>query len=348
MSGTSLDGLDIAFCEFIHEEGEWKFNILETTSITYPDDLKNVLQHAIQLQATDLLKLNNSYGTWVGEHCKLFIKEQQLEVDFITSHGHTIHHQPKKGFTYQIGSGQHLANAAGCKVICDFRTGDVALEGQGAPLVPIGDALLFNNYDFCLNLGGISNVSFEKQRERIAFDIGLANMPLNYIIQKIGKAYDEQGNMARGGKLLPLLYDLLNSLEYYKLPYPKSTGYEWFSEKVIPLIETTKATTKDLLHTFVQHNAHQIAKIINDEANGIASVLITGGGAKNSFFTETLQQQLNDEIKVVIPNEELIDFKEALVFGLMGVLRIRKEVNCLASVTGASRDSSSGVIFLPQ
>ena len=348
MSGTSLDGLDMAFCEFTFHEGNWKFDILESKSVTYPSDFQKVLQNAIQLPAAELLTLNNSYGTWLGEHCKLFIDDHKLKVDLIASHGHTVHHQPKKGFTYQIGSGQHLANAARHKVVCDFRIGDVCLGGQGAPLVPIGDQLLFSDYDFCLNLGGISNISYDSDGQRIAYDVGMANMPLNYIAQKAGKTYDKHGKMARGGTLIPALLKKLNALRYYATKPPKSTGYEWFTTKVIPLLEATDATPKDLLHTLVQHNAHQIAKAVRKVTQMPASLLVSGGGAKNGFFMEVLRKKLDESIEIVIPSDQLIDYKEALVFAFMGVLRMREETNCLSSVTGASTDSSGGVIFLPQ
>ena len=193
MSGTSLDGLDLAYCKIQQTEDTYPYEIVQTKSIDYTPEMKSNLKNAIHLSALDLLDLNNSYGTWLGEQTKVFIKEEKLEVDFIASHGHTTHHQPQKGITYQIGSGQHLANACNHTVINDFRTNDLALGGQGAPLVPIGDMLFFKEYDFCLNLGGISNISFQKGNKRIAYDIGLANMILNHITQKIDVAYDKTG-----------------------------------------------------------------------------------------------------------------------------------------------------------
>lgn len=174
MSGTSLDGLDLAYCIIREKEGNYNFEIAETRSISYSKEMKEKLKNSIYLKADELLVFHNAYGTWLGEQTLQFIQDKQLEVDAIASHGHTTHHQPENGLTFQIGSGQHLANAAGVKTVCDFRTNDVALNGQGAPLVPIGDRLFFGDYDFCLNLGGISNVSFEKNGKRIAYDIGLA------------------------------------------------------------------------------------------------------------------------------------------------------------------------------
>jgi len=348
MSGTSLDGLDLAYCHIWNTSEKWEYKIIKTKSIPYKKTVKNQLKNVLTLNAIDLLELHYSYGTWLGKKTKKFIKEENLEVDFIASHGHTTHHQPKKGFSFQIGSGQHLANASACKVVCDFRTNDIALGGQGAPLVPIGDKLLFSEYDFCLNLGGISNISFEKNEQRIAYDIGLANMILNYITQKIDLSYDKDGDLARKGKLKKKFLKELNSLKYYKKSAPKSTGCEWFLKKVIPIIENTKASTETLLHTAVHHICEQIAIEINaHKTKEKNTLLVTGGGALNTFLIKILQEKVAATTEVIIPSTQLIEFKEALIFSFMGVLRINEQNNCLASVTGAQRDCYGGVVYLP-
>ncbi|WP_271783054.1 anhydro-N-acetylmuramic acid kinase [Aquimarina algiphila] len=347
MSGTSLDGLDIVYCHFEKKNDTWGFTILNTQSVDYDITFKEKLKNTVNLDAVSLLAFHNEYGSWLGNQVKKFILDHNLKVDFISSHGHTVFHQPKIGLTYQIGSGQHLANACECKVISDFRTNDVALGGQGAPLVPIGDQLLFNQYDFCLNLGGISNISFENKGKRIAYDISPANMLLNFICATIDKSYDNRGEIAKTGKLNLALLSALNNLEYYKQPFPKSLGYEWFLEKVIPIINGSEDSPQDLLHTAVHHIATQIADTIKKVTKKHATILITGGGAKNDFLIEILQQKLNELTTVIIPPENIIDFKEALVFGFMGVLKERNEVNCLQSVTGAKKDSSSGTIYYP-
>ncbi len=247
-----------------------------------------------------------------------------------------------------MGNGQELANTADQKVICDFRTLDVEKGGQGAPLVPIGDHLLLDEYEFCLNLGGISNMSFHKDEQRIAYDIGMANMPLNYLTGKTGLKYDEGGKLARSGQLLPTLLEQLNSLRYYELPYPKSTGYEWFTEEIKPLLDNTEATLKDFLHTLIHHNCEQISKAIKMEKPSKNSrLLITGGGALNDFFVNTLQEKLKSDCTVIVPPKKFIEYKEAMVFGFMGVLKSLGETNIYASVTGAKENSSSGVIFEP-
>ena len=348
MSGTSLDGLDLCYCNITRDAGKWSFEILETKSTSYSEGMQLELKDSIFLKADELLQFHNTYGTWLGQEAKQFIENKKLDVDFIASHGHTTHHQPENGLTFQIGSGQHLANESGHKVICDFRTNDVALGGQGAPLVPIGDQLFFGEYDFCLNLGGISNISLEQKGKRIAYDIGLANMILNYITRKIDLAYDKGGKLARSGSINQTMLDLLNGLKYYLLPHPKSIGYEWFVDEVAPIVDATDDTTENLLHTSIQHICEKVAKQVKlNSPKEQSNVFVTGGGALNHFLIEVLQEKLGKNTKVLVPKKELIEFKEAVVFSLMGALRIEQEINVLKSVTGAKKDSSSGVIYLP-
>ena len=349
MSGTSLDGLDLAYCHLWQTNSNaWDFKILKAKTISYSQEWKSKLKNAISLSETAHEMLDLEYGKWLGIQAKNFIQTHNLVIDFIASHGHTSHHRPEDSYTFQLGNGQELANASNQKVVCDFRSLDVKLGGQGAPLVPIGDELLFNNYDFCLNLGGISNISFKKEGKRVAYDIGLANMPLNYISKKIDLEYDNGGKLAASGKLDDKLYSQLNDLTYYKLPFPKSTGYEWFIKEIVSLIKSSSNSTQDLLHTFIHHNCQQIAISVNaNKEIENNKILVCGGGALNDFFIDVLTQKLSSSTKVIIPSKQLINFKEALVFGLMGVLKIRNEINVLSSVTGASKDSCSGVIFLP-
>ncbi|TDT44701.1 anhydro-N-acetylmuramic acid kinase [Maribacter spongiicola] len=348
MSGTSLDGLDLAYCHIWEKNGVWEFDIKETKSVKYSSKMLNTLKDAITLSAEKLIELHNTYGTYLGEQTSIFINENKLEVDYIASHGHTTHHRPEMGLTFQVGSGQHLANATGIKVIADFRTNDLALGGQGAPLVPIGDRMFFNEYEYCLNLGGISNVSFEVKDKRIAYDIGLANMILNYITRKVELEYDEDGKLARSGKINTKMLAQLNNLKYYLLTHPKSIGYEWFLAEVVPIVEDTDDTIENLLHTGIHHICDKVAQQINlNFKHNKQQLLVTGGGALNSFLIETLQQKLGDTTKVVVPEKIIIEFKEALVFALMGVLRVAQLTNVLSSVTGAKKDSSSGVLFIP-
>lgn len=348
MSGTSLDGLDLCYCHIGNTKGNWSFEIIKSKSIAYSSAMQTELKDSIYLKAEDLLQFHNTYGTWLGEQVKQFIEAEKLDPEYIASHGHTTHHRPEKGLTFQIGSGQHLANACGHKVICDFRTNDVALGGQGAPLVPIGDQLFFEEYDFCLNLGGISNISLVQKGKRIAYDIGLANMILNYITRKIDLDYDDEGALARSGHINEAMLTKLNALRYYLLPHPKSIGYEWFVEEVVPIVEACDDTTENLLHTSVHHICEKVAQQIKlNSTKDQNTLFVTGGGALNHFLIEVLSKKLMGHTEVIVPEREIIEFKEALVFALMGALRAEKEINVLKSVTGAKRDSSSGVIYFP-
>ena len=349
MSGTSLDGLDLAHCRFWKNQGKWDFEIRECTTISYEAALYEKLKNAIHLPEGEHTQLHQDYGQWLGDQAKQFLQKHNLELDFIASHGHTSHHRPEEGITFQLGAGKELAKVSGHEVICDFRTLDVRLGGQGAPLVPIGDHLLLSEYEFCLNLGGISNISFQKEEKRIAYDIGLANMPLNYLTEKIGIKYDEGGQMARSGKLVLKLLDALNALDYYQLPYPKSTGFEWFSAEIKPLLDDREASIKDLLHTIIHHNCEQIALAITKEKPKTGSrLLVTGGGALNHFFIHTLQQKLGKVCTVIVPPKKFIEYKEAMVFAFMGVLKHLGEINTYASVTGAKKDSCGGKVFHPE
>lgn len=347
MSGTSLDGLDLALCHFYKNDEVWQFELVKGKSVEYDAEWTDKLKNSANLSARDLSLLHIDYGRWLGKQANVFLQEQAIEVDFVASHGHTVFHQPENKLTLQIGSGYELAIESKQKVICDFRALDVALGGQGAPLVPIGDRYLFSEYDFCLNLGGISNISFELGGTRRAYDISIANMLLNYLSKKLGKSYDKGGDIARSGKMNERLLNQLNSLAYLKLPYPKSTGFEWFDEEIRPIIEGNACSVEDKLFTGVHHIALQVANAVLKEKSENAKLLITGGGAKNTFLMETLKQYLSGKIEMVIPDSEIIEFKEAIIFAFMGVKRVRNEVNCLSSVTGAQTDNCGGVIYLP-
>jgi len=347
MSGTSLDGLDMAYCHFYHQNNQWNFELVQSRSIAYSAELANKLKNSVSLTVEELLQFDVEYGTYLGNQVKVFINEHSLEVDFIASHGHTVFHQPQKGFTLQIGSGQALAITAQTKVISDFRKKDVAFGGQGAPLVPVGDQLLFGDYVACLNLGGIANMSFNAGGKRVAFDIGMANMLLNHLANKKGLSYDESGEIAASGKVDNKLLNQLNSLSYFDLPYPKSLGYEWFLSDVLPIIENSKLSVEDKMATSVEHEVVQICKVLENDVNDSGDILITGGGAFNTLFINRMIALCPKEFNIIIPDAKTIEFKEAIAFGLMGVLREREEANCLKSVTGASIDVSGGEVFLP-
>ena len=285
--------------------------------------------------------IDSNYSEYLASVILDFINNNSIKsIDFIASHGHTALHQPENGLTYQIGNQQLLANKLNQKVICDFRVQDVALGGQGAPLVPIGDRLLFSDYEFCLNLGGFANISYELNNERIAFDICPVNIVLNYYVSKLGLNYDDKGDIASTGNINQNLLFQLNKLNYYNEAPPKSLGLEWVDLNIFPLIDSFYLKTEDILRTFVEHIAIQISKVL---IKSDTKVLVTGGGVFNEFLMNRIRNFSKSE--VIIPTREIIEYKEALIFGLLGVLKDRNEVNCLKSVTGAKRDHSSGVIY---
>ena len=342
MSGTSLDGIDMTYVNF-QKNKFWEYKILFAKTFKYDDLWKNKLECSQDLNGNKLKILNEEYTKFLAYKINKFIEENSIkEIDFIGSHGHTIFHKPSAGYTFQIGNIQNLANYVGKTIICDFRIGDIMLGGQGAPLVPIGDLLLFKNHDTCLNLGGFSNISIKKNNKIIAYDICAVNTVFNFLSKKIKLEFDNEGSNARKGKLIKDLYDKLENLKYYSLNPPKSLGIEWVKLKVFPLLEHFSSySVYDLMHTYLVHISKEIAKNLN-QSN---SVLITGGGAYNSFLIEQIRKHTKAEL--ILPERLLIEYKEAIIFGFLGVLKFRKEINCLKSVTGSKKNHSSGKIFYP-
>ncbi|MDD4830370.1 MAG: anhydro-N-acetylmuramic acid kinase [Bacteroidales bacterium] len=337
MSGTSLDGLDIAYCLFSIENGRWSYSIEKAETIEYSSELKNKLIEAENTTSLEFAKIDKEFGHFIGKEVRIFIDKYKLEVDFVCSHGQTIFHQPQINLTTQIGDINSIASQTMLKTIGDFRRLDIALGGQGAPLVPIGDRLLFADYPYCLNLGGFSNISFEENGLRIAYDICPVNIVLNYLAQKEGYDYDKDGQLARSGKVNNIVLEQLNSLDYYKTKDKKSLGKEWVIENIFPLLQNSKLSNIDQITTYVEHIAQQLYGNINGD------VLITGGGVFNEYLIERLQSKLTNH-KIFIPHPTIINYKEALIFAFLGVLRERKEINTLSSVTGAIKDSCGGLI----
>ncbi len=343
MSGTSLDGLDLALVEF-WQDAQWHFRLHAATTVPYSNEWKAVLSDLENRSAFDYARADIELGHYFGEQARQFTATQAVQPLFIASHGHTIFHQPLIRLTTQIGHGAALSAASGYPVICDFRTLDVALGGQGAPLVPIGDRLLFADYDFCVNLGGISNFSVEHQGKRISYDVAFTNMLFNYLTKKLGLDYDKGGETARSGNCLPDLLAQFNADPYLRQPFPKSLGKETFVSYYVPLIEASGASIPDLLCTAVHYSVFQLAENIRQFNRAKPKVLLTGGGAFNTFFVELLQKQL-PEAEIVIPDADIIAFKEAIVFAFLGVLRYLGQPNCLASVTGATADNCGGAVW---
>jgi anhydro-N-acetylmuramic acid kinase len=342
MSGTSLDGLDMAFCKFWQTNEDWHYEIKNAITIKYPDQWVRNLSSAHNLNKDELANLHKSFGEFLGMEVNRFLSHTEKS-DLIASHGHTIMHEPEKGITFQLGDGQLIAKETGIPVVWDFRSGDVSLGGQGAPLVPVGDKLLFGEYKFCLNLGGFSNVSFDKNGTRIAFDICPVNFVLNKIALELGFDYDKNGEIAASGNTNVALLYKLNGLPFYQMPSPKSLGREWVEKNFYPVLADFNIPLNDKLRTVSEHISHQLSAALENYPK--EKILVTGGGAYNEFLIELFRKKTRHQI--VIPDSKLVNFKEAMVFAFLGLLRSLNIINCYASVTGATSDSCAGVISYP-
>ena len=318
MSGTSLDGIDLAFCSFIKKEGKIDFDISYAETIPYTREWKSRLESASGLAGRELFYLDHYYGIYLGEQILSFIKKNDIHPRFISSHGHTVFHEPDNAGSLQIGNGHNIFAVTDIPVITDFRNMDIALGGQGAPLVPAGDEYLFPQYDYCLNLGGFSNISFKVKGRRIAYDICPVNTIINDLARREGYEIDRNGELARKGSPSPELVKALNSLEFYGRKYPKSLGREFLENEFYPVLNNYKLPVRDLLASVYSHISEMIAACIDNH------------------------KKPSD---LVIPDDKIVDFKEALIFAFLGVLKTENLNNCLASVTGASKDSSGGIVY---
>ena len=339
MSGTSLDGVDLALCYFdIQKNITYKMPLAKT--IAYSTYWRSRLLRAVDFSSKELVLLDLEYTKYLGDIIKTFIADNNIkDLDAVCSHGHTVLHRPDQGVTLQIGNLEQISKNIQQTVVCDFRVQDLLFGGQGAPLVPLGDRLLFSQYDYCLNLGGFANISKVSSGVSVAYDICPVNVVMNHYAQKLAMPYDSGGELAKSGEILPTILKQLDALSYYRQHPPKSLGVEWVYKELMPILKASKAKEEDVLRTCVAHFASQIVQQLNPGS----SVLVTGGGGYNRFLLEQIQASI--DVTLVLPNKTLIEFKEALIFGLLGVLKLRDEVNCLSSVTGASKDHSSGVVF---
>lgn len=340
MSGTSLDGLDLCTVQFTRRKGKWTYHILSSETLPYPEDLKLKLSTAHSLSTEALNLLDSELSEYIGDKIAAHIlTTPDVTVDLVGSHGHTIFHNPAEKFTLQIGNQAVLREKAGIKTICNFRVEDVEMGGQGAPLVPIGDLLLFAEYDICLNLGGFANLSATQHHTRHAWDVCPVNIGINHYVQKLGLEFDRDGIIARNHRPNQETLVALSELSFYNQAPPKSLGREWLEEHVYPL--TDALTPEVAISTLTHHAAFQLAKTLNSLPGN--KVICTGGGAKNTYLIELVSDSANKEI--VIPEAEVIDFKEALIFAFLAVLKELGEVNVLSSVTGAPRDHSAGIVY---
>ena len=340
MSGTSFDGLDIVYCSFEHKK-HWGFKIIHSECVKYSKTWISKILNAKDLNAKDFLILNKEYGHYLGEKVNFFIKKHKItELNCISSHGHTIFHEPNNGLTFQLGCGAAIASTTNKKVISDFRKFDVSIGGQGAPLVPFGDELLFNNYSYCLNLGGIANISYSEKETRIGGDLTFANMASNFLAQKMGSDFDNNGEIAASGTVNNELLSQLNSNAFFKKQMPKSLAREDFENWFSTIFQANKQiTVPDQLATLGLHLTNTISNAITKNKR---DVLITGGGAHNKYWINLLKNKYN--IECILPSKEIINFKEALIFAFLGLIRLERKTNILSSVTGASRDNIGGII----
>ena len=351
MSGSSMDGLDIAFAEFTETGGKWSFEIIAANCVEYEMELLHQLNAAANMSAKDYLFLNTAYGHYIGNKINNFIELNDLQhrVNLVASHGHTVFHFPNKKMTAQLGDGAAIAAAVKLPVVNDLRSIDIAFGGQGAPIVPIGDKLLFGTYTYLLNLGGIANMSVNKEGNYIAFDICAANKILNFLALKLGLPYDAEGALAAKGKINDVLLQQLNALDYYKISGPKALDNSFGTNIVLPIIEKANLITEDALATYTEHIVQQISAALlqNISAAINPQLLVTGGGAFNTFLVQKLKEGLLPlQILVVVPDSTVVKFKEALIMALIGILRWREETNVLATVTGASQNSIGGALWL--
>lgn len=336
MSGTSLDGVDLAICSFTKNKN-WHYKIEKSTTIKYSKYWLETLSNLHKKPEKIINEIDLKYGDFLSKICNKFLKNEKI--DYISSHGHTIFHQPENNFTLQIGNGNVISKNTKKITINNFRNLDVSLKGQGAPLVPVGDMLLFRKYKYCVNLGGFANVSIKKNNKIIAFDICPVNIILNYFSNLKGRAYDLNGCMAQTGNLAPDLLKKLNSLQFYSKRHPKSLSREWVEKNIIPLIKNN-IKIEDVLHTLCEHIGIQIGKLLTDK-----EALFSGGGVFNTYLLSRIK--FYSKSKIIIPDKLSIEFKEALIFAFLGVLRARGEVNCLQSVTGAIKDNCGGEVNNP-
>lgn len=343
MSGTSLDGLDLAVCTFKSIANKHQAEIVKAVTIPYDLIWQKRLSEATLASAEAYFKLHHEYGKYIGDCINAFLLNEPIKPNYIASHGHTIFHQPQNGFTTQMGCGATIAAITGISTVCDFRSMDVALQGQGAPLVPIGDELLFSEYEACLNLGGIANISFAKQDKRLAFDICFVNMALNYLANQVGKSYDANGDLAKVGNVNEQITISLLNDDFFASSGARSLGREQFEKFVQAILDLKNVSVEDKLASVVNYAVKKIAKVINEQS--IKTCLITGGGAHNSYFIQQLKREAT-QTNFTIPNKKIIDFKEALIFAFLGYLRVNKTINTMKTVTGARMDSVGGAVYL--
>ena len=354
MSGSSLDGLDLVFCE-IEAADEPDFTvthseILVAETVPFSEQWQVRLKNLPEQNALTFAKTNTYFAHYTADLVRGFCIKNKVKPDFIAAHGHTIFHQPENFLTVQIGDGAALAAKTGYPVVCDFRTHDVALHGEGTPLAPAADRWLYPGYDFYLNLGGIANISCKVDDSFVAFDTAPANQVLNALANLTGAEYDANGALADAGQVDTDLLNAVNTLPYFSEKYPKSLDNSWIKNQVLPLYFSAEISLKDKIRTAVEQTAGQTAvelkrvTVRENISQENRKMLVTGGGAFNGFLIKRLRA-LCENTEIVLPSDLIINFKEAALMALLGVLRVENQPNCYASVTGAKYDSVGGAIY---
>jgi len=346
MSGTSLDGMDLACCNFTWDGERWSYALIKAQTIAYDETWYARLKCLEDQSALAFAKTNIYYGHLLGKTLSSFISDHQLQPQFVASHGQTIFHQPNKNFTVQIGDGETIASYLSCPLVCNFRNKDVAIGGQGAPLVPFGDRYLFDRYPLCLNLGGIANIS----SPTMAYDVSVCNMALNWLARNHDSnlEYDVDGQLGRSGRLNPELLQALDGLPYYRTQAPKSLGAEWFQAEFMPLIMPDRIRVVDSMHTVCIHIARQVANALSGHVTHGKEVLVTGGGSHNRFLMDCMEASFRPhDLKIVQADRQTIDFKEAIIFAFLGLQTLLGKPNTMSTATGAPFDSCTGSIHLP-
>lgn len=352
MTGSSLDGVDIVYTKITASEKKYSYEILMTDCVKMPAKWKLRISQLVLQNAVTYLKTSAFFGQFLGEILLDFITRNQIEnqLDFIASHGQTIFHQPENKFSSQIGDGSVIAAITGFPVICDFRSVDVALGGQGAPVAPIANKLFYPEYSLFLNLGGIGNLAANINGKYVAFDFTAVNLILDKIAKELELEYDDEGKIAAFGNFSETLFDSLNHSIYYNKSYPKSLSGGWVSKVMLPIISRSPLSHADKLHTVVYHVAYQLKNAISmiEAKENISfskndKMLATGGGVFNRFLMQIIQEKIG--VSVTIPDHQIIKFNEAVLMALMGVMRVRQETNIMSSVTGATYDTIGGAIY---
>lgn len=372
MTGTSLDGMDFALCSFQEIDGVPELSIIATHFFEYSELLKNKIRETIynKLNLSEFSQLNYYLAHLFSDKYRQFINRYSIdenEISCISIHGQTVWHNPQPtpfldkqiSSTLQATNLSALAKLTGKTVIGDFRSGDIALGGEGAPLVCKFDYDFFrdsNENRILLNIGGISNLTYLPKDcdidEILAFDCG----PGNVLIDEIASAYfrvpyDKSGAIARSGNIDNHLMDILLKDDFIMKKPPKSTGREKYNMAFIKSALNSiqyEISRADILRTFTEFTAIAIAQNIIQSTTQNATIIVSGGGRENTFLIELLSNKLpNARFRKIEDYGISSDFKEAIAFAYLGYLNIHHKSGNVPSATGASQPTIIGTISLP-